>query len=203
MTASNKGDFGPIKHSSRACRSILRLGRVPKVAGKWLGAARKTTSPYLGTHTRLPARKEGGAPPVATFVDEDFQPQLSVRIDGIPARARISPGGRYAAFTVFVSGHSYGDSSLSTTTLLLDMNTGSTVADLESFQVLQEGNRIRSPEFNYWSISFLHDSNIFSARHPNGGVNFSFVVILRPQRSPAPLCQRRWLTSSGSLKKGS
>src|SRR5262249_12826945 len=57
---------------------------------------------------------------VATLVDANFRPLYNVRTDGIPTRARVSPDGRYAAFTVFVTGHSYADTQLSTATLLLD-----------------------------------------------------------------------------------
>ena len=63
---------------------------------------------------------------VATIVDANFQPQFTLRNDGIPSRARISPDGRVAAFTVFLTGHSYGDAQLSTATLLLDMAVGKT-----------------------------------------------------------------------------
>src|SRR5262249_44014043 len=50
---------------------------------------------------------------VATLFDADFRPLSTVRTDGIPSRARISPDGRYAAFTTFVTGHSYSDAQLS------------------------------------------------------------------------------------------
>ncbi len=109
---------------------------------------------------------------IATLVDARFQPLSSVRLDGIPSRARISPDGRYGAFTVFVSGHSYADTSLSTATLLLDMKTGSTLANLESFKVFRDGDRIESPDFNYWGVTFLHDSNAFYATLRTGGVNY-------------------------------
>jgi len=109
---------------------------------------------------------------VATIVDEKFRPLSSVRIDGIPTRARISPDGRYGAFTVFVLGHSYAAANLSTATLLLDMGTGSTIANLEEFKVFQNGKLIQSPDFNYWGVTFQHDSNFFYATLRTGGVNY-------------------------------
>jgi dipeptidyl aminopeptidase/acylaminoacyl peptidase len=108
---------------------------------------------------------------VATLVDANLQPLSSVRTDGIPSRARISPDGRYAAFTVFVTGHSYGDSQMSTATLLWETNKGATVANLEEFKVLQDGNVIDSPDFNYWGVTFQNDSNFFYATLRTGGVN--------------------------------
>jgi len=109
---------------------------------------------------------------VATLVDTRFQPLSSVRTDGIPTRARISADGRYAAFTVFVFGHSYADSQLSTATLLLDINQGATIANLEEFKVLQDGKVIESIDFNYWGVTFQHDSNFFYATLRTGGINY-------------------------------
>jgi WD40 repeat protein len=109
---------------------------------------------------------------VATLVDANLQPLSSVRTDGIPTRARISPDGRYAAFTVFVTGHSYGDSQMSTATLLWEIDKGATVANLEEFKVLQDGKVLDSPDFNYWGVTFQNDSNFFYATLRTGGVNY-------------------------------
>lgn len=109
---------------------------------------------------------------IATLVDANFQPLSSVRTDGIPTRARISPDGRYAAFTVFVTGHSYADTQMSTATLLLDIATGASLGNLEEFRVLQDGNVIESLDFNYWGVTFQHDSNFFYATLRTGGVNY-------------------------------
>jgi len=109
---------------------------------------------------------------VATLVDANFQPLSSVRTDGIPTRARISPDGRYAAFTVFVSGHSYADAQMSTATLLLDAAAGASLGNLEEFKVLQDGNVIKSLDFNYWGVTFQHDSNFFYATLRTSGVNY-------------------------------
>ena len=109
---------------------------------------------------------------VATVLDANFQARFTIRNDGIPSRARISPDGRYAAFTVFLTGHSYGDAQLATATLLVDMQRGTTVANLEDFQVLQDGNVIKSPDFNYWGVTFQRDSNFFYATLRTKGVNY-------------------------------
>jgi hypothetical protein len=109
---------------------------------------------------------------VATLVDANFLPLHSVRTDGIPTRARISPDGRYAAFTVFVTGHSYADAQLSTGTLLLDTANGATIANLEEFKVFQDGKMIESVDFNYWGVTFQRDSNFFYATLRTGGVNY-------------------------------
>jgi len=109
---------------------------------------------------------------VATIVDANFQPQFTIRNDGIPSRARVSPDGRYAAFTVFLTGHSYGDAQLSTATLLVDLEHGASIGNLEQFQVLQDGKSIKAPDFNYWGVTFQRDSNFFYATLRTGGVNY-------------------------------
>jgi len=109
---------------------------------------------------------------IATLVDANFQPQFTIRTDGIPSRARIAPDGRYAAFTVFLTGHSYTDTQLSTATLLVDMEKGAIIANLEAFAVLQDGNATKSPDFNYWGVTFQKDSNFFYATLRSRGINY-------------------------------
>jgi hypothetical protein len=109
---------------------------------------------------------------IATVVDPTFRPLFSVRTDGIPTRARVASDGRYAAFTVFVTGHSYADAALSTATLLLDLGNRATVANLEEFNVIKDGNAFKSLDFNYWGVTFEQDSNFFYATLRTGGVNY-------------------------------
>src|SRR5581483_1324683 len=56
--------------------------------------------------------------------DAHFTPGFTFPLAGLPSRARLSPDGRFAAMTVFVSGHSYADSSFSTQTTLIDTDSG-------------------------------------------------------------------------------
>ena len=109
---------------------------------------------------------------IATLVDANFKLRFTFRTDGIPSRARISPDGRFAAFTVFLTGHSYSDAQLSTATLLVNVEQGSTIANLEEFQVLQDGKVIKAPDFNYWGVTFQRDSNFFYATLRTGGTNY-------------------------------
>jgi hypothetical protein len=109
---------------------------------------------------------------VATMVDADFKPVSSTRADGIPSRARVSPDGHVAAFTVFVTGHSYGDAQLSTATVLLNADSGATIANLEEFSVIRDGDVIASPDFNFWGVTFQQNSNLFYSTLRTGGVNY-------------------------------
>jgi len=109
---------------------------------------------------------------IATFTDDRFQPLFDVRTPGIPTRARISPDGRRAAFSVFVTGHSYADLQLSTTTLLVDLVTHQSIANLEEFHVWKEGKSLEARDFNYWGVTFEDDSNFFYATLRTGGINY-------------------------------
>jgi hypothetical protein len=85
-------------------------------------------------------------------------------LGGYPSRARVSPDGRYAAFTVFVTGHAYStDGRFSTRTVLIDVARGSIIADLEQFTVWLNGRSYARPDFNFWGVTFARDSNRFYA----------------------------------------
>lgn len=99
----------------------------------------------------------------AVLFGSDFQPKFTFTTDGIPSRARVSPDGRYAAFTVFVLGHSYADAQMSTATFLMDTTTGKPLANLEEFAIWQQGKLLQSPDINFWGMTFAHDSNFFYA----------------------------------------
>jgi hypothetical protein len=103
-----------------------------------------------------------------TLFGPDFQPRHQFTIEGILSRARVSPDGKYAAFTVFVTGHSYNDPNMSTATVLLDTATGASLGNLEEFEVWKDGQQFQAPEFNFWGVTFAQDSNRFYATLRNG-----------------------------------
>ena len=98
-----------------------------------------------------------------TLFDSDFKPRHQFTTEGILSRARVSPDGKYAAFTVFITGHSYADSDLSTATFLLDTATGANLGNLEEFETWKDGKLYQAPEFNFWGVTFAQDSNLFYA----------------------------------------
>jgi hypothetical protein len=101
---------------------------------------------------------------------DDLQPQHEFPLDGIPSRARLSPDGRRAAMTVFVSGHSYADGGFSTQTTIFDTGTGEQLAELEQFRVERDGQPFAALDFNYWGVTFAEDGNRFYATLASGGV---------------------------------
>jgi hypothetical protein len=109
----------------------------------------------------------------AVLFDSRTRERHRLPLNGIPSRARVSPDGRMGAVTTFVSGHSYAEpGKFSTQTLLIDMATGRTLADLEQFKVSRTGKRIDAPDFNFWGVTFARDSNRFYATLATGGSTY-------------------------------
>jgi hypothetical protein len=99
----------------------------------------------------------------ARLLDATLSPTRELRIAGIPSRARVSPDGRLAAATTFVSGHSYSQTGFSTATTLYDTATGRSLGNLEEFAVLKDGKRFRSADVNMWGVTFTRDGSRFYA----------------------------------------
>jgi hypothetical protein len=106
----------------------------------------------------------------AVVFDADFQPRYKLPLNGIPSRVRVSPDGRFAAMTVFVSGHSYDATGFSTLTTIVDVHSGEVVVDdMEKLTVWREGKRFQTVDFNFWGVTFAQDSNRFYATLGAGG----------------------------------
>ena len=108
----------------------------------------------------------------ANVFGEDFRFRSTVPLPGPPSRARVSPNGRRAAMTVFVSGDSYASTSFSTRTTLVDTETGRVLADLEEFAVSRSGAPFKAVDFNFWGVTFARDSNRFFATLRTAGTNY-------------------------------
>ena len=108
----------------------------------------------------------------AKLFDADFGVRHTWPLPGLPSRARVSPDGRRAAFTVFVSGDSYASTNFSTRTRLLDTSTGQVIADLEEFAVSRGGEPFKAVDFNFWGVTFASDSNRFFATLGTSGKTY-------------------------------
>ncbi|MGH9037450.1 MAG: hypothetical protein ACRD0O_16970 [Acidimicrobiia bacterium] len=97
------------------------------------------------------------------FLGPDLQPRHRESLGGLISRARVSPDGRYGTATVFVTGHSYAPGTFSTQTTLHDMATGELLGDLEQFEVTRDGKQIKSPDFNFWGVTFARQGGVFYA----------------------------------------
>jgi len=111
---------------------------------------------YAAGHGICMGIASSGVDYTASVFDDKLQPEHSIRLTGLPSRARVSADGRYGAMTVFVSGDAYLESSVafSTRTYLLDMRSGKTIEQLEQFEVEKDGETIDAADFNFWGITF-------------------------------------------------
>jgi hypothetical protein len=106
---------------------------------------------------------------IMVIFDERLQKTATVPIVGLPSRVRLSPDGRLAATTVFVTGDSYANGSFSTRTAIFDLNTAKLVLELEDLEVTLDGERIHEVDFNFWGVTFAKDPNTFYATLGTGG----------------------------------
>lgn len=93
-------------------------------------------------------------------------------LGGAPSRTRVSPDGRIAASTVFVTGHSYASVDFSTQTMLYDLVGMVPIADLETFTVIHDGKTIARADFNFWGVTFSADGNAFYATLSSAGEHY-------------------------------
>ena len=98
-----------------------------------------------------------------TLFGSELQTHFTLQSVGIPSRARVSHDGRFAAFTNFVTGHSYLDPNLSTQTEIIDLRTQQSLGSLEIFEIYKAGQRLQSPDLNFWGVTFAAESNTFYA----------------------------------------
>ena len=105
----------------------------------------------------------------AMIFDSTFTVQHQFDIAGQPSRTQLSRDGRYAAYTVFVTGHSYAEGAFSTRTAIVDTATGAELGELEQFTITKDGKAIANQDFNFWGVTFTDDSNRFYATLGTGG----------------------------------
>ena len=124
----------------------------------------------------------------------------------------MSPDGRLAAITVFVSGHSYSAGSFSTLTTLIDTASGAVIADLEQFAVTRDGKPFKAADFNFWGVTFAADSNTFYATLGTGSEQLLIrgdagartAVVLRGgvECPRSRQTARGWLSSGARIENG-
>lgn len=120
---------------------------------------------YMAAASGLCLSDEGSlfTPYDIVFLGPDLEPRHKESLAGLISRARVSPDGRYGVATVFVTGHSYAPGTFSTQTTLYDMATFELIDDLENFEVWKDGERINSPDFNFWGVTFANQPGRFYA----------------------------------------
>ncbi|MEU9350525.1 TolB-like translocation protein [Streptomyces griseoloalbus] len=99
----------------------------------------------------------------ALLLDSDLRTKRTFALAGTPSRARVSPSGRFAAWTVFVSGESYASAFFSTRTSILDTRTMRLTPSLETFSIVLDGKPYRAADVNFWGVTFAADDDTFYA----------------------------------------
>ncbi|MFG2264285.1 TolB family protein [Streptomyces sp. NPDC048720] len=108
----------------------------------------------------------------ALLLDADLRTRREFPLAGTPSRARVSPSGRFAAWTVFVSGESYSSAYFSTRTSILDTRTMRLVPSLEKFSVVKDGKPYHASDVNFWGVTFASDDDTFYATLNTGNKTY-------------------------------
>ncbi|MFI1579242.1 hypothetical protein [Embleya sp. NPDC020630] len=133
---------------------------------------------YAAGGTAVCLATEGGLTrtPVALVLDADLRQVRRVELAGTPNRARVSASGRMASWTVFVYGDSYASMTFSTRTSILDTRTGELTANLEDFTTTRDGKELKSPDRNFWGVTFTGDDNTFYATLSTNSTGRTYLV---------------------------
>ncbi|GAA2773809.1 TolB family protein [Streptomyces showdoensis] len=108
----------------------------------------------------------------AVVLDAALKERARYPLPGIPTRARVSPSGRFVAWTVFVGGDSYAGTDFSTRTAVLDTGTNRLTASLEEFAVVKDGKGHHAADTNFWGVTFSRDDRHFYATMATGGKTY-------------------------------
>lgn len=120
---------------------------------------------YAAAGTGVCLRAERGAVQDgyrAVILDARLEERAHYSLPGIPTRARVSPSGRLAAWTVFVGGDSYAGTDFSTRTAILDTRTGRLTKTLEDFAIERDGHPYRASDVNFWGVTFADDQHFYA-----------------------------------------
>jgi hypothetical protein len=126
-----------------------------------------------GTGVCLDIRRGAVTTYRAVLFDARFTTRKAFELAGFPSRARVSPDGRKAAFTVFISGHAYSNPGFTTRTSIVDATTGTMLAeDLETWTVMRNGAVFKAADFNFWGVTFSNKPSKFFATLGTAGQTY-------------------------------
>ncbi|MGP8297008.1 TolB family protein [Streptomyces inhibens] len=104
----------------------------------------------------------------AIVLDNHLHELRHYDLAGTPTRARVSPSGRTAAWTVFVSGDSYAGTAFSTRTSLVNTRTWQLDANLESYALTVDGHPVHAADINVWGVTFADDTHFYATAATGG-----------------------------------
>jgi hypothetical protein len=117
---------------------------------------------YAAAGTGLCLRKASAVAWSATLLDRNLGPQGAYPVDGTPSLARLSPSGRMAAWTSFVTGTSYAGKPATQTTVL--DTKGGVVSYPVEFTATIEGKPVKAApsERQVWGVTFADDNRFYA-----------------------------------------
>ncbi|MGV9247117.1 TolB family protein [Streptomyces sp. NPDC003710] len=108
----------------------------------------------------------------AAILDASLHVRARYDVQGIPSRARVSPSGRFAAWTAFVGGDSYAGTNFSTRTAIVDTRTGALTPSLETYRIVKDGRTYHAADVNFWGVTFASDDHTFYATLATQGTTY-------------------------------
>lgn len=129
---------------------------------------------YADGGNAICTRPQGGLKPMTTveILDGGLGIKQAFKFPGVPSRARVSPSGRFFAWTVFVTGDSYATTNFSTRTGLYDLEQQYLVDSIEELRLTIDGEVVIRKDINYWGLTFADDDNTFYATAATGGKTY-------------------------------
>ena len=107
---------------------------------------------------------------VAIFADQSLSETHRIDVAGVPNRAKLSPDGRMASWTTFVTGDSYAQTgAFSTRTGIYDRETQLYQSNLENTSVI---GMKRAEDINFWGVTFTEDDRTYYATVSTGGKTY-------------------------------
>jgi hypothetical protein len=106
----------------------------------------------------------------AVIFDRRYRRRSRFSIDGVPDRARASIDGRYAAFTTFLSGHTYtaGVRQFSTRTTMVNMASGKPWYSFDKVEILRNGKPFEQPDSNIWGVTYSGSDRFYATLGAGG-----------------------------------
>jgi hypothetical protein len=176
-------DYDNPRLNGRLYDVVLGPGERPRAAGEL--ACERVHENAAGVGLCLAAERHGFDYEGVVY-GAGRRPLHRFSIPGVPDRARVSPNGRYAGFTAFLSGHTYsaGVRSFSTYTAIVDMRAGKPLFNLDELEVTRDGEPFERADANFWGVAFA-DGDRFYATLGSGAEHFLIEARVSTRRARA------------------
>ncbi|WP_394840951.1 hypothetical protein LZC95_28230 [Pendulispora brunnea] len=111
------------------------------------------------------AQQAAVLPPVSDvrILDQDLHVVRERTLPGTVSRAKLSPDGKLAVWTLFVIGDDYSEDRFSTRAGIWNLATDEFTKTLEDMPIFTNAKRYFSADVNFWGITFAADDTHFYA----------------------------------------